>query len=129
MIPYIGITGFTAPEDVRDVFQGFYPLFGRKFMVGVLMGDKTLRGIPTKWDARRPSPLKIANIFSEDVDALNLIHFRSRSEGNELTKELIEVTKIGGANLHGLQINMTWPKPAVIEKYRMHVHESRIVLQ
>ena len=129
MTPYIGITGFTTAEQVQLVFQGFQPPIERKFMVGVLMGDKTLRGIPTKWDTRRPSPPNIAGIFSDCTDLLNIIHFRSDSEGDALVQELVEVTLFGGPNLHGLQLNMTWPASDVIEQYRSQFPQSQIVLQ
>lgn len=118
MTPYIGITGFTTREQVRMVFQGLVPPPGRRFMVGVLCGNRTLRGILTRWDTRRPLPAEIAGIFSADKHFLNLIHFRSSSTGDELLAQLILVTELGGPHMHGLQLNMTWPAPNVLEQYR-----------
>lgn len=129
MTSYIGITGFTAQEQVQAILQDFTPPSGHKFMVGVLCGAKTLRGISTQWDSRRPSIAGIGNIFTSGAGVLNMIHFRSASSGDALLKELITVTNLGGPNLDGLQLNMTWPEPNVLQQYRSQFPRLQIVLQ
>jgi len=43
--------------------------------------------------------------------------------------QLQQITEYGGRNLHGLQLNMTWPDPRILEKYRQQQPGKVIVLQ
>lgn len=128
--PYIGVTGFMFRHEVDRVLEVFPDDLERKLMVGVLISSKTLRGIRGSWPNRYPHPGDIAGIFSEDPRALNLLHFHAVAEDSErLLDQLLEVTDVGGNNLHGLQLNMKWPDRDVLTRYRERHPSKVLVLQ
>ncbi|MBI2056447.1 MAG: hypothetical protein HYT37_03620 [Candidatus Sungbacteria bacterium] len=125
--PYIGITGFTSREEV-ETLQNIIPAeSGHQFMVGVLLSLNMLRG-QAIFSNRDPLPGRIAEIFGNDPNTLNLIHYHSK-EHKTLAQQLFEATMLGGENMHGFQLNMAWPSPWEIDHYRMRFPEKVIVLQ
>lgn len=127
-LPYIGVTGFMTPEEVWQVLEAVPLSVHRKLMVGVLASSKTMRGIPNKYPHRYPRPEKIAEIFVDHPSTLNLIHFNTK-EPDQLLEQMIEVTKLGGPNVHGLQLNVKWPDRLALAKYRATFETKVIVLQ
>ena len=125
---YVGITGFMSSGEVCQALSVCPTLFNRKIMIGVLASYKTMQGIQNKWPNRYPAIDQIANIFLEDSRTLNLIHYHTQEMGT-LLDQLIEMTKIGGKNLHGLQLNIAWPSPNILINYRKIYPEKKIVLQ
>ena len=132
LTPYIGITGFTSPDEVSSVLATLPPSPSRLLMCGVLLSNALLAGEPSDAPNRCPPPDAIARIFSDDPHCLNLVHYRPRP-GVNLADALTRATGIGGANCHGVQINATrgapWPDPSALIDYRERSQPSRIVLQ
>ncbi|MFA6973194.1 MAG: hypothetical protein WC238_00445 [Parcubacteria group bacterium] len=126
--PYVGITGFMSRQEVDDVLNAIPADFPRLLMVGVLVSSKTMQGIPNKWPNRYPSADKIAGIFLDHPLALNLAHFNTK-DPNELFDQMMEVTELGGKNFHGFQLNIKWPEPHTLWKYKQKHPDKIIVLQ
>lgn len=127
-VPYIGVTGIFT----RKVADGFSARFvdgsKRKFMVGVLASKQTLEGKEDKYPLRYPRISNIGKIFPENPNTISLIHFYAENSNN-LFSQLRELTRYGGTNLDGFQLNMVWPDPDMIEKYLRENEEMKIVLQ
>jgi hypothetical protein len=87
-----------------------------------------MQGIPNKWPNRYPSADKIAGIFPNHPQALNLVHFNTR-DPYELLNQMLKVTELGGENFHGFQLNIKWPNPFTIEEYKREHPDKIIVLQ
>lgn len=132
MDPYIGITGFTKPEEVEAAYQLLPIDPPRKLMVGVLASWKTLRGIPLKpkWQAQFPDPKIIPALFPDDDRVLNLIHYGTE-EGQEssLLADLLRLEEFAGENLHGFQLNIPWPSTIELEDYAFYGHGTTLALQ
>jgi hypothetical protein len=126
--PYIGVTGFTNGDEVRSLLDTIPQNTNRLIMVGVLASSKTLRGIPNKWPARYPRPVKLRNIFKNHPLALNLIHYNTKEPGT-LLEQIKQARELAGPNLHGFQLNMAWPNPRVLAKIAMQSQRTIIVLQ
>jgi hypothetical protein len=133
MNPYIGVTGFSRPEEVSAALQAFPNNNGRKLMVGVLATYKSLRYIPMKprWAKQTPHPSDIAGLFPDDERAVNLVHF-STEEGqeNSVLADMFKIHELAGPNFHGFQLNVAWPQIDQMDDYRQAVGWNyRIVLQ
>lgn len=133
MKPYIGVTGFTSPTEVKSALSVFPVSSTRLLMVGVLVSWKSLRNIPLKprWQKQFPNPATIAEIFPNDSRVVNLIHF-STEEGQEssILADMLKIHEIAGPNFHGFQLNIPWPEIQVVEEYRKAVgNDYRLVLQ
>lgn len=126
-MPYIGTTGLTS-RGQANTLRKIIPASSRyQFMAGVLLSHDMLRGTAFSTN-RDPLPEQIADIFIDDPKVLNLIHYHSK-EQQTLSQQLFEATKWGGKNLHGFQLNITWPSPLEIDHYRMRFPEKVMVLQ
>ena len=132
MTPYVGITGFTAADEVAAVLTTFPAEPSRLFMCGVLLSNALLAGQPSDAPNRCPPTDAIAGIFSDDRRCLNLVHYRPQPGAN-LADALARASEVGGPNCHGVQINATrgapWPDPAALIEYRQRSGPQRIVLQ
>lgn len=126
--PYIGITGFMFLNDALHVLNAVPANANRLVMIGVLASLKTMRGIQNKWPNRYPTMDKIAGIFPDHSSALNLIHYNTK-EKETLGDQLIAMTKFGGRNLHGFQLNIAWPSLDVLAEYKKAHPAKQIVLQ
>lgn len=71
---------------------------------------------------------QIADIFPYHRLALNLIHFHT-NESAALYEQLLQISRFGGPNLHGFQLNVAWPAPSVLDKYLIINPMARFVLQ
>lgn len=125
--PYIGITGFMSLDEALHVLNSVPVNTRRLVMVGVLASLKTMRGIQNKWPNRYPTMDRIAGIFPDHPRALNLIHYNTK-ELDTLGDQLVAMTNYGGPNLHGFQLNTTWPSPDVLRIYREAHPTKQIVL-
>ena len=132
MTPYIGITGFTAADEVAGVVAALPDEPGRLLMCGALLSNARLSGESSDAPNRCPPTDAIAGIFSDDPRCLNLVHYRPQPGAN-LADALARASKVGGPNCHGVQINATrgvpWPDPAALVEYRERSQPQRIVLQ
>lgn len=126
--PYIGVTGFMSRAEVDAVLEAVPVDANRLLMVGVLVSSKTMFGIPNNKPNRYPAADKIAGIFSDHPLALNLVHFNTK-DLNELFDQMMAVTELGGENFHGFQLNIKWPDPHALWKYKQKYPEKIIVLQ
>jgi hypothetical protein len=103
--PYIGVTGFTTPEEVASALR-FLPPGRRRLMVGVLVSDRTLEGLPEEQHPRRHPPVAdLPALFPEDPRAFNVIHFHTRTP-EALAAQAERLIALAGPRLHGLQINL-----------------------
>lgn len=126
--PYIGITGFMSADEVQAMLALMPASANRALMVGVLASLNTMRGImPSKWPNRYPVREQISRIFQAHPLALNLIHYNTQ-ESETLSEQLVEMTNVGGPNLHGFQLNLTWPSPEAIRDYTSNYPYMQIVL-
>ncbi|MXZ90280.1 MAG: hypothetical protein F4W95_12180 [Chloroflexi bacterium] len=132
MMPYIGITGFTSPDEVAAVLASLPDAPERLLMCGVLLSNALLAGEPSDAANRCPATDAIAGIFADDPRCLNLVHYRPQPGAN-LADALTRASEVGGPNCHGVQINATrgapWPEPSALVEYRRRSHPQRIVLQ
>ena len=132
MTPYIGITGFTSPDEVAAVLAALPPAPSRRLMCGVLLSNALLSDEPSDAPNRCPLPDAIAGIFSDDPRCLNLVHYRPRA-GVNLADALARAQEVGGVNSHGVQINASrgapWPAPSSLSEYKGRSQPLRIVLQ
>lgn len=126
--PYIGITGFMSIKEAIEILRLVPPLADRLIMIGVLASSKTIKGIKNKWPNRYPVVEEITEIFPNHPLALNLIHYNTK-EPETLFGQLVKMTMLGGLNLHGLQLNIAWPSPTILKKYRSNYPNMQIVLQ
>ncbi len=130
--PYIGVTGFMNIAEVTEAQTAFSASFlnkNRLLMVGVLASAKTLAGQKNKYPRRYPDVTQIKNIFTPGQhQVLNLIHYATDNP-DSLNDELLALNEIGGPFFHGFQLNIAWPPPSELEKYRLRDSRSRVVLQ
>jgi phosphoribosylanthranilate isomerase len=125
---YIGVTGFTKPEQVVAALASVPRCPSRLLMVGVLASYKTLQGEPAGNPRRYPACEDIAGIFNDDWRTLNLIHYNSRNP-NEIVSQLREALEWGGQYCDGIQINIPWPDEHVVGALRRRFADKKIVLQ
>lgn len=127
--PYIGVTGFMFPDQVVAALESAdFKKADRLLMVGVLASSKTIQGLTNKWPHRYPEFERIKDIFQDHESCLNLIHYNTK-EPETLTEQLLKVTDVAGPNLHGFQLNIAWPNPLSIQKYKDEHPDKVIVLQ
>lgn len=126
--PYIGITGFMCKEEVARVLESMPEKYDRLLMLGVLASSKTLRGIPVRRQNRYPAVGQIAPIFPNDQRVLNLIHYHTE-DADSLYTQLSEMAAFGGAYLNGFQLNLAWPPPEALCRYKKEHPGDTLVLQ
>ena len=80
--PYIGVTGFTEPEQVKAALETIPGNVFRNLMVGVLVNWQSLREEATMplTHKRFPNPEDVKNIFQSHEKALNLVHYNTNKE-------------------------------------------------
>jgi hypothetical protein len=134
MIPYIGITDFAARNQsfaMADLFtrvsRGF-DFNRRKLMVGVMMSYKTLNNLPTKWATAWVPKEEVADLFVRHPAVLNTLHYADYN-GVDVYNNLCRATQYGGREMHALQLDMVWPDPEAVRRYRDRNPNIRIVLQ
>ncbi|MCC7522393.1 hypothetical protein IT407_01135 [Candidatus Uhrbacteria bacterium] len=127
MDPYIGVTGYVSSNEVRLSLECLKRADVNSrvlLMVGVLASSKTINGGTNRYAHRYPPVSRIAEIFTADPGAINLIHYATDDLGT-LPTQLERMIQLGGANLHGFQINVCWPEPELLAP----IKGMRVVLQ
>jgi hypothetical protein len=125
---YLGVTGFTSPVEVQAAIAAAKGKLGpRLLMIGVLMSQKTMQGKDAKFKNRYPKTEDIARIFPDDATCLNLVHYATNDQ-ETLLGQMSAVTKIAGPHMNGIQLNMAWPDPQVLELYRNIFPNNVIVM-
>ena len=135
--PYIGVTGYMHFGEIEHTLSVIPPHSEHLFMIGVLMSNKSLRGVvgPHASNPKRyPSKAALEDIFSYSGEGggrtLNLVHFNTSEPGN-LFNDMVSVQSRVGAGCNGFQLNMPWPDRGAIERYRnlRYFQHHKIVLQ
>lgn len=127
--PYIGIAGFTAPEQVQYIIDALPDAPSRAFMVGVQVSHETLLSRPQpEFGRRRPAADAIGGIFPDDPRTLNYVHYNTGDHAT-LAGQLEQVTELAGQKLDGFQLNLKWPDPGALETYRTRFPDKGFVLQ
>lgn len=131
--PYIGITDFTSPEQVKkmlEVFQGHKsPRSLRVLHVGVMMSFKTLNGQKSKWLNVFPPKETIAEIFSlNNEDIYNCLHYADYKDQTR-SEDLVRGLEYAGPSVHAVQLDMTWPNPTMVANaIRMSHKKIEVIL-
>ena len=126
--PYIGITGFMSYFEVSQMHYMLRNI-ERMLMVGVNVSDKTLNGAKNNHPGRYPLVSSIKDIFQEreNSNTLKIIHYHTQNTANLYT-HLCRLTDIGGDNLDGFQLNVTWPKSTELERYHHSIGDKVFIL-
>ncbi len=129
--PYIGVTGFMAPEEVQTVAAVMPRFSDSLFMVGILMSSKTLHGLPNKYPGRYPKRNEVSKLFNSSPSVINIIHYST----DDRASLLLQLNAMVGmycthsglrASLEGFQLNIPWPDPATLAEYRSFEKDRRL---
>lgn len=126
--PYIGVTGVTTRSQALSLHELMPVDCSYDLMIGVLASNKTLAGEPDLFPNQTPDRLEIAKIFVARNGILNLLHYYTNDRAG-LLHQLAHAFVLAGKNCHGLQLNMPWPDPEVIKKFRRLYPATRVVVQ
>lgn len=131
-VQYIGITDFTLPSEVREMREEFIknslPQKRLRLMVGVMASYKTLWGLPCRWTKIFPPNDFIKQIFLQEQPLFNCIHYADY-KNICVADSLEKVVRIGGKNLHAIQLDMIWPDAEEIIHFKKAHPELHIILQ
>lgn len=142
--PYIGVTGFMTPDEVRQIVHLLADRHEnqdgtlkpeRRLMVGVLVSDTTMNGQRNKRPNRYPAARNIKTIFHAASEAGDIMTFRvahyNTHDPATLDDQLLRLYELaGGYIMSGVQLNVAWPYLDCLEKYRANVPDThRIILQ
>ncbi len=130
LTPYIGITDFTHPGQVRQMLRTFQlrPI-PRKLHVGVMMSRKTLNGLGTKWAIAFPAKETISDIFYSE-EAYNCLHYADSERDPDLAENLSSAIGWGRDYIDAVQLDLTWPEPAAIaDGIRCSRKKIEVILQ
>ncbi len=122
MKPYIGICDVASAAEARRLAELVPYGFSHDVMIGLMMSHKTLYDVPSQWTDVFPKKEDISAIFIADPRALNTIHYADYAVGTnadrELAKTLAMVVSYGGPYLRAIQLDMIWPDPLELRKFR-----------
>ena len=130
--PYIGITDFTLIEETKMMCNFFVrnlpKNLQRVLMVGVMMSQKTLNELPTKWGSIFPPKKRIQRIFFPHELLFNTLHYVDYEDAN-FAKNIFKALNFCGSNIDALQFDMIWPDVKVIKKIKEKNPEIQIIIQ
>lgn len=126
---YIGITGIVSVADLYTVRDccALTP-WTHRFMAGVLVSAKTLRGEYTE-SRRYPAVAQVEPILAVCAShgAWPVVHYNTRATGDVLTTELAALVR-AFPSMRGLQLNVVRPTPSVVDAFAVdHPHVEVIV--
>lgn len=123
---YVGVAGgITTAEEVAILRQAMpeYPF--RRLAIGALVNETTLHDGTVAEEPNRYIDIhNIARIFQRDPLLINLIHL-SLDDSRSLLPDMERLMMLGGANLNGFQLNIKWPDPGKLNKFRAKWLETR----
>ncbi|KKS44865.1 hypothetical protein A3I25_00305 [Candidatus Nomurabacteria bacterium RIFCSPLOWO2_02_FULL_42_17] len=135
--PFIGIAGIISQKQIKTIVAKINPdtILGayieyRCVMAGILVNSETLAGkiIKDKRKNRFPDVNQLSEIFLNHPKILNVVNFYTMDQEN-LLKDMLEIAKLGGENLNGLQLNITWPDTKTIREYKKKFPNHIIILE
>lgn len=92
------------------------------------MSSQSLRGETNKWPNRYPDAREIAEVFTRNPATFNLIHYNT-DQPETLADQLTAVRRIAGPNLHGFQLNMSWPSVPELRRFTDQNPDQQMLLQ
>lgn len=129
---YIGITDFMNADQVRSMLKVLREnekmYWQRRLGVGVMTSWKVLHDKPTEWADAFPKKGDIADIFVDEKDVYNVLHYADYA-GNPLPENLEKLVEIGGPNLHAIQLDMVWPNAIDVLRFRSRHPHIGIIIQ
>ena len=125
--PYIGITGFMNRKEIDIILRSMGSDEERFLMVGVLASEKTLLDLKNKWPNRYPKLEEIENIFYKHKQIINIIHYHTDNE--YFIDELESLVIFAGEACNGIQLNITWPNPTILEFFKKSHPDKKIIFQ
>jgi len=129
--PFIGVSGFVTERDVSHITQRARLPHGRRLAIAILANERLLRK-RNLWE-----PIKDMAVFSRSArktparayNPLHLIHYSTRHNDETMLAQIKRVTAYGGDFVNGLQLDMGWPRPCVLEAYADEFPHMEIILQ
>jgi hypothetical protein len=135
--PYIGITDFTDSSQIlamAKVFSEKKPTKSKHMLqAGVMMSQKTLNDLPTKSAAFYPKNEEVAGVFGS-VSAIypsvyTCLHYEDQDYMTGY-RDLLKAVGYAGPYLDAMQLDMTWPNPAMISTLlRAHSRPVEVILK
>lgn len=139
---YCGVCDVYSPEEARamaDELRQNRKNPDRKIMIGVMAHPLTLhpevgQGDPECDGVRGVFPTKeqLAVGFTNDPDVVNTIHYADLygpNPGQNVAQNLELCVQHGGENLHAIQLDLTWPKPEELAKFKENNPQIILILQ
>lgn len=132
-IPYIGVTGLTSKDEVKQVVSLFEenPFSFHIPMLGFLVSYKTLNHLPTE-NKRYPKMEDLPGLLMslKGKKVFPTIHYNSREKGL-----FNQVSSIFGSGIYqeklclGLQLNIPWPDLNELKVIKSVYPELKIIFQ
>lgn len=145
---YSGICDVYSPEEARamaDELRKERKNPNRKVMIGVMTHPIVLNpDIPVPVEVRKeiseifPSKEEMASGFIDDPDVLNTVHYADlygpsgpwkAQESRDVYNNLELVMQYGGEHLHAIQLDLTWPKPEELMRFKEKYPDVIMILQ
>ncbi len=128
--PYISITDFRTKAQSELMLETLRKTgSGRRLGIGVMMSWKTLYGHQTKWSDAFPKNEEIADIFLPEKDAYNVLHYADYDGHGPLAEHLEEVLSWCGKSVNAFQLDMVWPDPNEVQKFKARHPEIGFIIQ
>lgn len=123
---YVGVAGgITSPEEISVLRRAMPECPFRRLAIGVLVNEKTLHDEKIAEKPNRYVNIhNMPQIFQRDPSWINLIHL-SLEDSRGLLPSMERLTILGGTNLNGFQINIKWPDPEKLNRFRIKWLETR----
>lgn len=141
--PYIGITGFKYPHQIRQISDALWPQketldqLQYKVMVGITSSDKRLQDSTSegKTSPKIGKISQLCKIASETDFLLPMIHYFSSSSDNLLSEVALVFSQSEYGSLYesglcrAVQLNASWPSISDLQTLKGQLPELKIVLQ
>lgn len=145
---YSGVCDVISPEEARAMAEELRldrknP--DRKVMIGVMTHPLVLNpDLPVPEEVRKeiseifPTREEMIAGFTDDPDVLNTIHYADlygpnrpwkAGESPDIFRYLELCVQYGGENLHAIQLDVTWPNPGEMKKFKEKNPNIVIILQ
>lgn len=136
--PYVGVTGITRVREAEAIAEIFVTeglaeeASSHNGMIGLLASQRTLsRNFQGR--IKYPTLERILEIFAITKGrAFNTLHYhtyRSATLAHQLEELLGQRGLYSDRLCQGVQLNISWPPPAEVEKIRMTFPDLKIILQ